>query len=238
MSSKPLLRYTISGGHHVGFQIFKCSVKSIQKLLGDAVEIVICYNKLGPARLKYLENLGVRLVDQSAHVDSLSAKPRGPAWKIYPPRLDIDRHEIFIDNDLILTAVPGAVQRFMDFRDRYFITTAIRRNYGVHNSFVASGMSVNSGLFGLPPGFDFGAEIEKIITQSGSIWSGHFDEQGAVASILLSQIRCEVIPFAEVTAILPPMDYQRGTCGTHFVGANAGVDGMWNRYLSDQSLMG
>jgi hypothetical protein len=85
---------------------------------------------------------------------------------------------------------------------------------------VPNGYCINSGIFGLPPGFDlqkyivfFGDQWEHNVWHSSYTW----DEQGLVAFALLDYPRCCIIPHSTITNC--EVEF-RPAAGMHFVGLN------------------
>jgi hypothetical protein len=205
-----VVRWTIGPVQPDGFDCLAASVASFAELY-PGVERVVCHNGLDDSRLQELVDLDVRLVCQSGG-------GVGVAWKLYPPRLDIARHELFIDNDLI---VLEKVQEIDDFFSGEFalLLQGESRNYGRFDQFVPPSYNINSGLFGVPPGIDldrylklYGERWEENCYNSSRTW----DEQGFVAAVLTQHphriVSNETIRNCELR-------YQPAR-GLHFVGLN------------------
>jgi len=184
-----IFRFTIGNLNRLATRCLIQSIKQIKKLY-DA-EIYVCYNGMPPFHLNYLP---IRIIDQTDFVNQLPT-PIGVSWKLYPPRLTIDQHEIFIDNDLILNEKIPEIDHFLELNDHCLLLEEDTRTYGRFIKHVPANIYVNSGLFGVPPKFDFEKYVKYYIT--GKDWeknafgeyeeSGTFDEQGLVALILGSQ---------------------------------------------------
>lgn len=219
---KPIVRWTIGKTTEAGLACLKYSVKQWQKLYGDKFECFVCYNEIDGHRLA---DIPCEKLNQKLHCNSLDISPkRLPCWKLYPPRIDIDRHEVFVDNDLVLHRKPDLVERFLG-TNRPFISQALVRFYGAFMD-IAPQQPMNTGLFGLPPGYDFRSKINELIKQrSFTTWAHHADEQGVVA-VLLKE--ADIIPLSDIYVCLN--NYKLGRCGMHFVGLNSGEDTYWLRY--------
>ena len=185
----PIFRFAIGDLNRLAT---RCLIKSIKqiKTLYDA-EIYVCYNGKPPFHLNHLP---IRIIDQTDYVGQLPV-PVGVSWKLYPPRLVIEQHEIFIDNDLIINEKIPEIDQFLQTNDRCLLLEEDTRTYGRFSKHVPASIYANSGLFGVPPYFDFEKHVKNHII--GKDWeknahgeyeeSGTFDEQGLVALILGSQ---------------------------------------------------
>lgn len=191
-SKKPLARWTIGAVNNAGFD---CLLRSIDSFLHFYdVEPVVCFNCEEPPLLK------VPLYDQRIHRQA-TLQPRGVAWKLYPPRLAQDRHEILIDNDIIFRDRIPEIDHFFE-SDCTLLLEGSSRNYGVFEKHVPPPYRINSGIYGMPPGFDF----EKYFRFFARKWEENankasvtFDEQGLVALALLNSPRFAIIPENVVT---------------------------------------
>lgn len=221
---KPLFRWTIGKVNKCGLDILVESVRRMRVLYD--FEYVICHNNLSPRDLSTLEQCKVRLVDQNQYLDSVKYPPDGkcPAcWKLFPPRLAIDRHELFMDNDIVLFK---QVPEINEFLSRKNVALVYQGKFGLHGSYrLPQWVSVNSGIFGLPPSFDFSQEINNKIKP----WADRFDDQGLVGSILTSLCQYVVVPQCRVPIMEPSWNITNWfsdmvknvqMCGIHFVGGN------------------
>lgn len=211
---KPIARWTIGPVRPAGFDCLHRSIEAFRSLY-DA-DLYVCYNRLKPDQLASLEVAGVCLVDQEA---ATKQSPIGVAWKLYPGRLDLARHELFIDNDLIIEQRIEAIDRFFE-EDMTVLLEGETRNYGRYEKHVPPGYCINSGVFGVPPGFD----IDAILNAVGHRWehncpnsSATWCEQGFVAAMLLGYKRHAIISKEEITNC--ELNYLPAK-GMHFVSLN------------------
>ena len=185
----------------------------------------VCYNQEEP-------DVDCELINQNEHWDSLPFKPTGCGWKFYPPRLDIEAHEIFIDNDMILYDTNKVLNYFLSHNNVFFATEPWKRTYGKYDGLVPRNFNINAGFIGLPPGFDIASEIR----QKGGGWDGWFDEQGLVALILSSK-QTLIHPKEEIKICVPENGFGLAKCGMHFVGMNSGYNlEIWNNFLASKLL--
>lgn len=229
--NKPLIRWTLGPSSDSGI---KCLISSIQKMKSmyhDTFDYVVCHNGVSKEKLDSLPF--VSFVDQEKHTSSLPIAPVGPAWKLYPPRLRPESHEIILDNDLIIYKKPPLFTEFLE-RNQIVATEAFKRSYsGPLEKDIPFGFNLNSGVLCLPPGFDFGDKIKKTIEQNNINWNGHLDEQTLVAHVLNKE-KLKIIPLTEISVCLDV--FKLGTCGIHFVGLNKGKDQYWKEFHSRKLL--
>lgn len=220
---RPLIRWTIGPTHECGIACLKESVRRMRKLYPEC-DLVICHNQLGEDGLCAVRELGVELYDQNERTDSLPYPPLGGyyvAWKLYPPRLRGGSHEILIDNDIVLTKRVREIDEFLTADDVFLTYEGLHGLHGMYADDVPKGLRVNSGIVGLPPGFDYAGAIRQLARP----WQGYFDEQGLVAAVICSRpkflmIPQPVVPIVEHDFSLEAHDANLSCCGYHFVGAN------------------
>ena len=212
----PVVRWTIGPVSDSGFQSLGLSITSFLHFYPH-VEPIVCFN-CQPDKISWLPDHILRY-DQSRHQDD-EIKPIGVAWKLYPPRLAPERHELFIDNDVVFLEPIPEIDQFFN-GDITLLLQGLSRNYGRYEKHVPPGYCINSGIFGCPPGFN----LNKYVKFFGGIaWeenvanrSKTFDEQGIVALALLQYKKFAIIPDTSVTNC--EMKLINGK-GLHFVGVN------------------
>lgn len=218
---KPLLRWHIGNVSKNGFECLKMSIESF---LGrfDA-DGVICHNNLTDEQIKTLEPLGIRLIDQRPFGDAAEVKPRGVAWKLYPARLALNRHELVIDNDLLLNERIESIDHFLE-NDCTLLLEGISRAYGRFERHVPINYKISSGLYGMPPGFNFGKIVDSFLYQDWEenamgihLQNFTFDEQGLVALGLLSYPQKVIIPITDINECQYKLTAAKGH---HFVALN------------------
>lgn len=154
--------------------ILRRSISGLKALYGDSVDLALCVNGREGSEF---DCFGAEMVEQSP-VDGLP-EPHGVAWKLYPPRLRPDSHELFIDHDVVLVDRLPQIEVFLSEDDAFLYSESPpdSRNYGRFEGLVKEGFRLNSGLFGVPPGFRFDFSLV-------GGWEDYFDEQGFVAASL------------------------------------------------------
>lgn len=215
---RAIARWTIGHTTEDGYECLQLSVESVTSLYD--VQVVICHNcpanKL-PSSLKQYP-----LIDQHQYADSGPA-PKGVAWKLYPPRLASDYHELVIDNDIILKESIPQIEQFLN-GNLTLLLEGDSRTYGRFEKHVPPGFQINSGIYGMPPGFDLNRFVQFY---AGQAWeknalyendkSETFDEQGLVAVALLSHPQFVIIPAKSVTNCEHNLV---DGLGHHFIGLN------------------
>lgn len=243
MFIKPVIRWIIGSCSDSGFDLLKMSILKFKKIYLDKFYYVICYNNLSKNQFSKLPlHLCDEIIDQKHYCESLSYTPPncnhlgGPAWKLYPPRMYFDRHEIIIDNDIVIYKNLPEIDLFLNSNNIFLTTEAYARNYaGKFINLIKPDFKINSGLVGLPPLFDYGMKIQQLLNSVScneqKRWETHFEEQAIVATILQNQ-NTLIIPLHKIQVTGKVMGYKLGLFGTHFVGVNQGFDLYWKNFRS------
>lgn len=216
--NKPLARWTIGNTTKDGYNCLLLSIESFLKFYDtDVVILYNCDKKLLPKDLKKYN-----LIDQQNHLQ-IGPTPKGVAWKLYPPRIDQTRHEISIDNDIILENKIEEIESFFN-SDVTLLLEDKGRTYGRFNLHVPPNFHINSGIYGMPPNFDLASFVKFY---AGSEWEKNalyehdknetFDEQGLIALALLSYKHYIIIPNKKITHCEYAL--KKGQ-GYHFIGLN------------------
>ena len=217
---KPIVCWTIGNTTPAGYECLLLSIDSFLKFY-DA-EIVVCHN-CSKETITHLCFHDIQLMDQSEVAEKSKVKPAGVAWKLYPPRLDISRHEMVIDNDIIFNEKILEIETFLN-NDCTLLLEDNSRTYGRFERYVPTGYQINSGIFGMPPGFnlhkyvDFYCQSDWEINALGEYKeSKTFDEQGLVALALLNYPKYVIIPETSVTKCERELVISKAM---HFIGLN------------------
>lgn len=210
-----LARWHIGQVQPAGFECLKLSIESFQKLY-DA-EIVVCFN----CEEQDLPKIDVQFFDQN-HYRHEKRQPMGVTWKFYPPRLDINRKELVIDNDIVFLEKLPQIDYFLE-NDCTLLAEDIQRCYGKFEKHIMPGYHINSGIYGMPAGFDLGNYVEfyggkewQINATGENAASASFDEQGLVALALLNYKNC-IIPESVLTRCERELILGKAM---HFIGLN------------------
>ncbi len=257
---KPLFRWTVGPCIPQGLNILEESVRNAVSIYENEFDWLILYNNLNDeqlARLKLISSCyGVEIQEQKSS-DSPFGEPKsiaenegkfpirgdgctGSIWKLCPPRMRISSHEIIADNDLIITSRIEAIDEFLLSTDKALVLSDRFQYYGRYtNSVIAelpksnASTYLNSGLIGLPPGYDFGKDLSKNIEQNLT----QSDEQGLVVLTLLKVFKENLLVIYDIVQILAGDNIGEGYwvqnkeiesevfklykgCGYHFCQAN------------------
>jgi len=219
---KPIVRWTIGDVSKEGFLILHYSIKSFIDLYKDQFDYFVCYNNIEESKLSKIKKFPVTFINQINYINEIKIKPilNNPCWKLYPPRLDLKRHEIFVDNDLIVYKKIPVIDKFLKEKDLLFISEAIMRSYGNFSDYITIPENLNTGIFGLYPNFDFKIKINNIIKNKKVItWKNHLDEQGLV-SLIFQDYNFELIDLNQIYVCHKNFNLKKGKYGVHFVGLN------------------
>lgn len=213
---KPIVRWTIGNVSKNGIISLKYSIKKFINLYGNNFEYFLCYNNIDLS-MNWLNDIKIEKINQN-QLSEYSIDGYNPFWKLVPPRLDIKRHEIFIDNDLIIYNKIKEFEFFLSSKDLFLITQGSRKEkngftYGVFEGKINSEVYMNTGLLGFPPNFDLDKEIKNILKQYKI--KNHFDEQGMISFIIQSKNK-KIILKEKINF------FQNGSCGIHLIGINSG----------------
>jgi hypothetical protein len=214
--NKALAKWTIGKTTKDGYDCLLLSINSFKKFYD--VEVAICFNcnkKELPVELKKFN-----LIDQKKHLQ-IGPEPRGVAWKLYPPRLDVSNHEISIDNDIVFNKRIKQIDQFFSSNSTLLLEDK-GRTYGRFENHVPPNFNINSGIFGMPPNFNLESFVLFYAGEEKNALYEHdknetFDEQGLIALALLSNKDYIIIPNNIIT------DCQYSVIeglGYHFIGLN------------------
>lgn len=216
---KPLVRWIIGPVKKQGFNCLKEAVESFAKLYTN-VDLMICHNQLEIHQIEELKEINVPLYHQHY---TKGLVPHGVAWKLYPPRLRPDAHEIIIDNDILIKEKIPQIDEFFS-SNCTLVYEAKKPMYGQIAKFVPKTPCVNSGIYGMPPKFNFEGKMRFFLRHTQE-WShscnqGRYtwDEQGVVAACMLNHPKYLLITLDQVTNC--ELDLDDSKLGIHFVGLN------------------
>lgn len=232
---KPLIRFIVGPVSNDGLKILKQSINNFKKLYSQC-DLMACYNQIDPCKLK---NLEITLLDQSLFINVLKCEPKDEIWKIYPPRVRMDSYEIIIDNDLLIVDKVPSIDKFLE-SDSTLILQGSYRFYGKYDSLIPDGYKINSGIYGMPPGFDFESCIHSII--KGDNWDqdrrqGLFDDQGIIAGCLLKYPNVIIIPNTEIFNYKNEEIVCPKANGYHFIDVNRKKHIGWEKHKKKIKLV-
>ena len=255
--SKPLFRWTCGPVLQQGLDILAESMRKTTKALGvDQWDWVVCHNGLTDENVDFLQKsadgLQIKFMKQNwatCPIQNEVRTPRredgtfewngnkcgGTLWKVCPPRMRMDSYEIIMDNDVIMLKKFHQIDEWLNANKTLVLEEPIRF-YGRYDHLFPSGEGpyLNSGFIGLPPMYDFGAEIKKSWEENGSYEGlSQADEQGLLTYTLNKQPNIRVKPTQMVEVL--HRDFSKKISGKeeaiHFTQANR-IDNhhSWRRY--------
>ena len=232
---KPLVRWTIGPVHKNGYDCLSKSISLWKKTFHEKFDLVICHNQQNQEQINFLKKLNVKLICQENFERSIEKKPFDTFWKVYPPRINIKTHEIFIDNDIIVFKEFDLLDEFLKRKDLIVCTEGYKRFYGNFSHLIKSKININTGFFCLPPFFDFKKEMQFLFKTCGNIKiEKHEDDQGVIMAIFqnynLKTISYDLISICNPSLNFNP--YKIGKNGIHFTGLNTGLNQYWNKFNS------
>ena len=231
------LRWTIGDARPRAFEMLRLSIACAFQLFGAGALYRVCVNHLSadeaatrtgalPARVDWQQ---VRAGDIAPVLRPLfdSAMAEGVGWKLAPLQSFPGRHELALDNDCLLWALPEGMRAWLDQSDRCLIAEDVGRCLGIFDALCPPGYQ-NSGIRGLPPGFDFAATIEAVLAEAQRCaetrlqLTSELDEQGLQAAAVSWAQPAFRVRVDEVSICSPfwPRSTELGSCGAHFVGSN------------------
>jgi hypothetical protein len=151
----------------------------------------------------------------------------GWGWKLVPPRLRIDAHELWIDNDIVFRERLPSIDVWLK-TNKAIISTGLQRAYGIFEDSIKDETPYCAGFFGLPPGLDFGERIKHYCQQLKGTPLGYYDEQGITVSVVLEN-NPVVVPLSELSIVKKlTKPYPKAM---HFIGVNRTANHeAWSQY--------
>lgn len=224
---KPLVKWIIGPVSNSGFDCLMFSICSFRKIYGDEFDYRICYNNLNKEQFIKLNNSGVDVYNANDFIKSVNwPRPRfGPIWKLFTPRLRIHAHELHLDNDVVIRKRIPKIDDFLTSNNTFLISEAIERKKGIFENKVNPGLKFNTGIFGMPPNYNFFNDLEKSI-RNVSEWETWFDEQGLI-SYLIQNLNYILISTKEINVCYK--DTLLGEYGEHWVGINSNNKYYWHQ---------
>ena len=92
----------------------------------------------------------------------------GGLWKLSPPRLDPSVPELFVDNDIVFSRKNSKIIEFLK-GDKFLICEDNFKAYGKYIDKINKIGKYNTGIVGVPAGYDFEKELIENWKQLGSI---------------------------------------------------------------------
>ncbi|HET6569728.1 MAG TPA: hypothetical protein VFG50_17305 [Rhodothermales bacterium] len=227
------VRWTIGDVNANGFESLRLSLWGARRVFGPRATYLVCVNTIPveaareragqvPPGVTWRANDAEMPAFMRPHLNGEMSE--GTAWKFSPLRVFPDRYELALDNDCILWAMPQGVRRWLEAEhpEQCLIAADVWRCLGQFED-LCGPEPRNSGIRGLPPGFDYGAALQDVLKEKPVVMVSELDEQGLQVAALYRRGEPYVVTAEEVTICspFPPHLPHLGTCGAHFVGLNA-----------------
>jgi hypothetical protein len=227
------IRWTIGDVTPEGFEALRLAVWGAWKVFGPEAAYTICVNSLPleevrertgdlPEGIQWREASG-KLPDWVLPHVNRENMVEGKAWKFDPLQIYTDRWEISFDNDCILWEMPDSIRRWLEEGDpeRCLIAADVTPAHGLFARW-AGEEPKNSGIRGVPPGFDLEGEMCALLRENPVVMSSELDEQGLQVAAVSYRKPPVVVSLDEVSICspFPPHLPRLGRCGAHFVGLN------------------
>ena len=235
-----------------GWECLSESTRLLPKIYPE-FDFIICYNsfhqetlkktqpkdknpykeiKLIENRLNRLLSFGIDLYEQKEEkidVPHTFLRPEmvgNHIWKLCPTRFRTESHELWVDNDVIITDRIPEIDEWLNKNVPVISTSYGREHYGRFDPKIGGDIACCAGLFGLPPHFGF---KEKLLQKCNGVPLEGFDEQGLIVSIITSEK--EWIPisshnFNQVGWFATLNQH----LGYHFIRLNTGTNSAWEHY--------
>lgn len=226
-----VVRWTIGDVSARGFEALRLSVWGALRIFGASACYVVCANSLSldvareragslPDAVEWRDVTGALWHGIDPYVDPGMAE--GVAWKFAPLRIQPEAYELALDNDCILWEMPDAMAAWLHSGDTCLLAEDVLACFGAFAP-LCGNEPRNSGVRGLPPGFDLGAAVTDTLRERDVKLTSELDEQGLQVAAISRAGDPHVVTVHDVSICspFPPHLPEPGTCGAHFVGTNA-----------------
>lgn len=227
------IRWTIGDVSPAGFEALRLSVHGARRLFGANADYAVYVNTLSVREAQQRTGAlpsGImwcaapREAPRILHGFLDPSMAEGVAWKFLPLRAFPGRHELALDNDVILWDIPAAIREWLEGRDptARVIAADDTLAHGQFTEFCGPAPR-NSGIRGTTPAFDFESALSEVLRRKPVRLVSELDEQGLQIAALSLDKRPLVVTVEEVSICSPfhPHCPELGRCGAHFVGLNA-----------------
>ncbi len=228
------IRWTVGDVSARGFAALRLSILGARRIFGPAAGYAVCVNTIPLDTARGRVGEAAALVDWHRSDGRIpdflqprlaNGQAEGVAWKFAPLRLFPDAYEIALDNDCILWDLPPGLARWLAepaATAPCLLAADVLPCFGWFAP-LCGPEPRNTGIRGLPPGFDLAAALQDTLARAPGIRvAGEVDEQGLQVAALSRERPPLVVTTEEVTICSPsPLHTRRlGRCGAHFVGLN------------------
>ena len=276
----PVFRWIIGDVSEQGFEIFSECIRRTTQTYCGKFEWLICSNVKDVKNLEKLERISQKrkvavyqqdwsdfpldptIIPKLYDINEEFGVPsgrQGSFWKICPPRMFNDRHEIVCDNDLMIIKPLSFIDQFLN-EHKVLLSSEDAHSVGKYFKHFNSGEVYNSGLYGLPPYYDFEEDLKLNWVKLGSFAPLlSRDEQGLITCTLkqnpsiiipsgiivhlFSDGRCNSCDYDVISEMniesriiknIHCVDYtmSKNDSGYHFLRSNENYHQYWMKYLA------
>jgi len=231
---RPLARWTIGPVSKSGMDVLRESVFRFEEVYPE-FETIVCYNNIDEVKIGsckaglYKQSTNEVDYPLTSFDDPLldveeplrRAGMAGSGWKLSPPRLRLEAHELWMDNDIVISSRLPEIDDWLNQSDAGIISEGRHRIFGVYEDLVPSHLRICAGFFGVPPNFDLHQSVVDLCNlrlKGKSL--GHYDEQGLVAAIVTNMDNFIVVSQEHLTIVEDREHLPDEFMGIHFVGVN------------------
>lgn len=227
-----ILRWTIGKTLPTGLEILQESIYSALRIFKDRFDYYVCYNSIPEKWLSFVPDK-VTLLKQDINTRPLldDLEFGGSGWKQCPPRIDIDTHELCMDNDVVLCNHIEEIEKFFCL-SRTLISEDTYRFFGRYDHLIPGDLKLNAGVYGLPPGFDLAKKYLEHWVRHGCLQRVRAaDEQGLLIYTLLQEpcicVKEEDLRIAGKDCVI---HFTGKEGGFHFIQSNRHYHPCWLSY--------
>lgn len=270
MNRKPIFRWTVGDVSDDGLSILNASIKIALSIYKNNFDWYVCFNGIQLDKINSLVSkyptiklykqdwsqspLKIDEPEQKSKEEKNSLLISGSVWKICPPRLNINVHEIVVDNDIILHRHLEEIDQFLTSKNKTLIAAGCKYFCGEY----AISSPLNSGFYGLPPNYDFSCKLYDNWIRNPKGFLNYADEQGLVCQTLEKENHI-IIPCSKL-CLLPPnklwfkntnfnskkevkygskysLNLFKKSYGLHFVYANRMKHNGWKFYVKQKFFL-
>ena len=211
MNRKIGIRWTVGDVSDEGFEALRLSIWGAYRLFGDEAAYAVCVNTVSTEQARAKTGgvpPGIEWYDATndvpgflrAYFDPEMAE--GVGWKLAPLRYFPDRFEICLDNDVIFTSMPAAIEKWLaagtpivdkagneTYPCMCLMAQDVAAYFGVFAD-MCPPEARNAGIRGFPPYFDLRLALHTVLEEKAAqfdmplVLASETDEQGLQTAAL------------------------------------------------------
>ena len=151
---RPLFKWLIGRVREEGYDCLSLSMENAWCIYGSQVDYSICYNNIERTfleeRVAPPAGMDVSWVDQTRYRGGVATEY---GWKFYPFKIQNDRRELWLDNDIVLFDRHPLVDEFLfGGAERFLFAEDIQRAYSPRSidERIPEHLKICAGLVGIP----------------------------------------------------------------------------------------